>query len=148
MILTYLTLAFALVATGLPLMKLEYPALSGVVCASGANERWSVKILVPILTVAALAVLMLGVIIFCDVYYTGLITAAVTRTENPIKIDSSTIYIAKANNMLWDHIVIEIIGAAMFLLVPVYSKLLRKINTSVTVEDYGKMGAIDISGED
>ena len=36
----------------------------------------------------------------------------------------------------------------MFLLVPVYSKLLRKINTSVTVEDYGKMGAIDISGED
>ena len=81
-------------------------------------------------------------------YYTGLITAAVTRAENPIKIDSSTIYIAKANNMLWDHIVIEIIGAAMFLLVPVYSKLLRKINTSVTVEDYGKMGAIDISGED
>lgn len=62
MILTYLTLAFALVATVLPLMKLEYPALSGVVCASGANERWSVKILVPILTVAALAVLMLGLL--------------------------------------------------------------------------------------
>ena len=62
MILTYLSLAFALVATVLPLMKLESPALSGVVCASGANERWSVKILVPILTVAALAVLMLGLL--------------------------------------------------------------------------------------
>lgn len=62
MILTILTLTFALVATVLPLMKLEYPALSGVVCASGANERWSVKILVPILAVAALAVLMLGLL--------------------------------------------------------------------------------------
>ena len=56
MILTILTLTFALVATVLPLMKLEYPALSGVVCASGANERWSVKILVPVLAAAALAV--------------------------------------------------------------------------------------------
>lgn len=62
MILTILTLIFALVATVLPLMKLEYPALSGVVCASGANERWSVKILVPVLAAAALAILMLGLL--------------------------------------------------------------------------------------
>ncbi|MBR0200152.1 MAG: hypothetical protein IJQ42_08325 [Oscillospiraceae bacterium] len=119
-------------------------SMLSLVCALNAYPRRKK----PVIPMLILAVLMLGVIIFCDVYYTGLITAAVTRAENPIKIDSSTIYIAKANNMLWDHIVIEIIGAAMFLLVPVYSKLLRKINTSVTVEDYGKMGAIDISGED
>lgn len=102
----------------------------------------------PVIPMMILAILMLGVIIFCDVYYSGLITAALTRAENPIKLDASTIYIAKAYNVLQDHIIIEIIGAAMFLLVPVYSKLLRKINTSVTVEDYGKMDVIDISGED
>ena len=43
-----------------------------------------------------LAILMLGLIIFCDVYYSGLITTALTRADNPIKLDSSTIYIAKA----------------------------------------------------
>lgn len=102
----------------------------------------------PVIPMLILAILMLGLIIFCDVYYSGLITAALTRAENPIKLDASTVYIAKAYNVLQDHIIIEIIGAAMFLLVPVYSKLLRKINTSVTVEDYGKMDVIDISGED
>ena len=49
---------------------------------------------------------------------------------------------------MWNHITIEGIGIALTLLLPVYSKLLRKINTSVTVEDYGKLQEIDISGED
>ena len=49
---------------------------------------------------------------------------------------------------------LPILASAVFsvmdydLLMPLYSKLLRKINTSVTVEDYGKLEAIDISGED
>ena len=119
-------------------------SMLSLVCALNAYPRRKK----PVIPMLVLAILMLGLIIFCDVHYTGLITAATTRLENPIKVDASTIYIAKANNMLWDHIVIECIGAAMLLLVPLYSKLLRKINTSVTVEDYGKLGAIDISGED
>lgn len=36
---------------------------------------------------------------------------------------------------------------ALVLLLPVYSKLLRKIKTSVEVGDNGSMEAIDISGE-
>ena len=119
-------------------------SMLSLVCALNAYPRRKK----PVIPMLVLAILMLGLIIFCDVHYTGLITAATTRLENPIKVDASTIYIAKANNMLWDHIVIECIGAAMLLLVPLYSKLLRKINTSVTVEDYGKLDAIDISGED
>jgi hypothetical protein len=31
---------------------------------------------------------------------------------------------------------------------PLYTKLLRKINTSITVEGNGDMDVIDISGED
>ena len=60
MYLTYLTLAFALAATLIPLLRLEYPALAGTVCASGAHERWSVKILAPLLAVGALAALFLA----------------------------------------------------------------------------------------
>ena len=91
---------------------------------------------------------MFAVIIFCDVYYSGLIMNALTRAENPIKLDASTLYIAQAYNVLQNHIVLEGIGVALVLLMPVYTKLLRKINTSITVEDNGKMDTIDISGED
>lgn len=102
----------------------------------------------PVIPMIVLMFLMFAVIIFCDVYYSGLITTALTRADNPIKLDQSTIYIAQAYNVLQDHIVIELIGVALIVLMPLYTKLLRKINTSVVVEDYGKLGAIDISGED
>lgn len=102
----------------------------------------------PVIAMVVLMLLMFAVIIFCDVYYSNLIMTALTRAENPIKLDASTIYIAQAYNVLQSHIVILAIGVALILLLPVYTKLLRKINTSVTVEDYGKLGEIDISGED
>ena len=119
-------------------------SILSLVCALNAYPRRKK----PVIPMLILAVLMLGLIVFCDVYYSGLINTALTRAVDPIVLDAGTIYIAKAHNVLQDHIVIEIIGAALLLLVPLYSKLLRKINTSVTVEDYGKLGAIDISGED
>ncbi len=102
----------------------------------------------PVYVMVALMLAMFAVIIFCDIYYSNLITSALTRAENPITLDASTIYIAQAYNVLQTHIVILGIGIALILLRPVYTKLLRKINTSVTVEDYGKLGEIDISGED
>ena len=94
-----------------------------------------------------LAFLMIGVILFCDNYYLAAITNALTRAQNPIKIGKNTLYIAKANNMLNDHMVILIVGVVLTALLPLYAKLLRKINTSVSVEDNGKLDAIDISGE-
>ena len=93
-------------------------------------------------------VLMVGVLLFCDQYYLKAITNALTRAQNPIKIGKNTLYIAKANNMLNDHMVILIVGVVLTALLPLYAKLLRKINTSVSVEDNGKLDAIDISGED
>lgn len=102
----------------------------------------------PVVPMVVLMFCMFAVIIFCDIRYMGLINTALTRADNPIVIDSQTIYIAQAYNVLYDHIIIEVVGIALILLLPVYTKLLRKINTSVTVEDYGKLGEIDISGED
>ena len=102
----------------------------------------------PVIPMLALSAVMVGVIIFCDVHYTGLIRDALTRADNPIVINSQTVYIALANNVLQDHIVILLVGVALTVLMPVYSRLLRRINTSVVVEDNGKLDEIDISGED
>lgn len=102
----------------------------------------------PVIAMVVLMCVMFAVIIFCDIYYSNLVMTAITRPDNPIKLDASTIYIAQAYNVLQTHIVIECIGVGLIVLMPLYTKLLRKINTSVTVEDYGKLQAIDISGED
>lgn len=119
-------------------------SMLSLVCALNAYPRRKK----PVIPMLILAVLMLGLVVFCDVQYRDIIFKAYSREVDPIIIDASTIYIKHAYDMLMTHIVIEIIGTALLLLVPLYSKLLGKINTSVTVEDYGKLDAIDISGED
>ena len=91
---------------------------------------------------------MLAIIIFADVYYINGILAAVNRPENPIVVTEATIFIMYAEWYLRIHIGILCAGIVLTLLLPVYSKLLRKIKTSIDVGDNGEMGAIDISGED
>lgn len=88
---------------------------------------------------------MFAIIIYCDIKYRGLITAALTRADNPIAEED---YITKAKKALDAHIIVLIIGAALVALRPVYAKALRSIKTSVQVEDNAGMAAIDISGDD
>ena len=88
---------------------------------------------------------MFGIIIFADIKYRGLVTNALTRAENPI---APEVYINKAVAALNAHIIVLLIGAALVLLLPVYSKALRSIKTSIDVEDNGGMAAIDIAGDD
>ena len=91
---------------------------------------------------------MLAIIIFADVYYINGILSAVNRPDNPIVVTEATIFIMYADWYLRIHIGILCAGIVLTLLLPVYSKLLRKIKTSIDVGDNGEMGAIDISGED
>lgn len=102
----------------------------------------------PVIPMVVIMFVMFAIILFCDNYYANLIYAALTRTENPIVLDASTIYIAQAFNVLSDHMMWEGIGIALVVLLPVYTKLLNKINTSIVVEENAGMGTIDISGED
>ena len=60
----------------------------------------------PVIAMVVLMFVMFAIIIFCDVHYSGLIVNALTRAENPIKLDASTIYIAQAYNVLQTHIVL------------------------------------------
>ena len=88
---------------------------------------------------------MFGIIIFCDIHYRSGIMAALTRPESPIKLEKATEYIAKAYNMLQTHMILMGVSAALVVLLPFYSKLLRKINTSVDVDDNGQMAEIEIN---
>ena len=88
---------------------------------------------------------MIAVIIFCDLQYRGLVYTALNRAENPIALEP---YIEKAYAMLGTHIATLLAGVALILLLPVYTRWLRRIKTSVIVEDNGPLGEIDISGED
>lgn len=91
---------------------------------------------------------MFAIIIVADVAYINAIAAAVFRAENPIVVTEATAYIAYAQQNLRVHIVLMCVSIALIVLMPVYSKLIRKIPTNVEVEEIGSMGAIDISGED
>ena len=91
---------------------------------------------------------MFAIILFADNYYIGAITRAMTRPDNPIEITELTMYIQYAQNDLRIHMGILCVAIVLIALLPVYSKALRKINTSIDIGDNGQLGAIDISGED
>ncbi len=103
------------------------------------------KVNVPMLV---LMFVMFGIIIFADAYYISAIFAAISRADNPIVVTTSTSYIAYAEWYLEIHITILCIAMVLIALLPVYSKMLRRVKTSIEVGDNGSMGAIDISGEE
>ena len=65
-----------------------------------------------------------------------------------VTITNQTIYIKHAYDCLGLHRIFLIVTAVLVATLPVYTKLLRKIKTSIEVEDNGEMGEIDIAGED
>ena len=96
----------------------------------------------------AMILVMYGIIIFCDNFYADRIWAAVKRLESPIVVDAQTMYINDAWKLMSTHITASIISAVLIVTEPIYAKLLKKINTSVEVEDNGNLGAIELSDEE
>ena len=96
----------------------------------------------------AMILVMYAIIIFCDNFYADRIWAAVKRPESPIIIDDTTMYINAAWKLMSTHITASVISAVLIVTEPLYAKLLKKINTSVEVEDNGNLGAIELSDEE
>lgn len=96
----------------------------------------------------ALLMVMYIIVIVADTYYIGRINYATHRPENPIVVTQETAYIEFARYYMQMHIITIAITMACVLLEPVFAKLLRKINTSIDVEDNGEIEAVDISDED
>lgn len=91
---------------------------------------------------------MLALLVFVDVVYISRIVSATTRAENPIPIDENSMYISTAQAVVSLHIVFIIITAVLLALLPLYARLIRKINTSIEVEANENMEVIDIADED
>ena len=101
----------------------------------------------PNVPMIVLMFIMFAIIIGADYLYLQQIYSAVYRPDNPIVVTVATIYIAYAEWYLRIHIMLMCITIALIVLLPVYSKMIRKIKTSIEVEDNGEMGAIDLTGE-
>ena len=99
----------------------------------------------PVLPMVILLFAMFGIILYADIHYCNAIMAALTRAESPIKLDVGTKYIAQAYNMLQTFIVLIGTTAGLVVTMPVYSKLIRKIKTSVEIEGNDDMAQIEIS---
>ena len=95
-----------------------------------------------------LMLLMYVVIIFADGYYYMRIVAALTRDVSPIVIKPATRYIATAQVVMIAHIVTIVITMVCVVLEPVFAKMLKKINTSIEIEENAKIADIDINDED
>ena len=96
----------------------------------------------------ALMFVMFAAVIFADIRYIAIVNNAITRELNPIAVTAATQYIPKSITVLRGNIVIYALGLLLTALLPAYSPLIKKINTSISVEDNGNIAAIDISGED
>ena len=92
--------------------------------------------------------LMNAIIIAADVFYLTAVNGVQGDPTTAVVVTLETAYIAFAQYYLQMHIIILAVAIVLTALLPVYSKLLRKIKTSVEVEDNGEMGAIDLSGDD
>ncbi len=94
-----------------------------------------------------LMMVMFAVIIVCCVTYRSHILAAVNPADglNAIVIDSTTIYIKKAYDMLNTLMILIGVTIGLVVLLPVYSRLLKKINTNIEVEDNGDMAQIELT---
>ena len=88
-----------------------------------------------------LILLFLGAIIAADVYYINKITTSV------VKVTKNTMFIIDAQNILTIHIVLVAITAVTVVLEPLFAKLLKKINTSIEIEETN-VGDIDLVDEE
>ncbi len=96
----------------------------------------------PNIPMIVLMLVMFAVMIYCNITYRNAIFYALYLTEKPLPL---TDFIAAAYNMLGTHMVLVIVTAVLVVTLPLYSKLLKKINTSVAVEDNGEMAEIEIT---
>ena len=124
--------------TGFAIML--FSTLSMVCCINAFPYRKKAK--VPMLI---LLFVMLEIVFVCDIHYLVCIVGklgagTISNSEVLQKIE-------KARTVILVHMIIVRLSIYLIVALPGYSKLLRKIKTSIEVEENSEMEAIDISGE-
>ncbi len=102
----------------------------------------------PNIAMLVLVFAMIAVIVYCDLHFVNTLYEKIATGNIVINMeDKITSKVPVAYSMFQTHMIIEIIGGVCVALVPVFTKLLGLINTSVTIDDNGDMGEIEIAGE-
>ncbi|MBQ7389594.1 MAG: hypothetical protein IJW02_00655 [Clostridia bacterium] len=102
----------------------------------------------PNLPVIILMMVIFAIIITVDVIYCIKVINGVTTDADAIKITEKNYFIVEAQNAMIVHIVTVALTMISVALEPVFAKLLKKVNTSINVEDNGEIAEIDISEEE
>ena len=110
-----------------------------VCCLNAFPYRKKVK--VPMLV---LLLVLICVVMYCDCFYYGAITDALTRETNRFAAEAKFL---AARDVVCTHFFILCLGVLAVALLPVYTPLIRRIRTSIDVEGNEDMAAIDIAGE-
>lgn len=94
-------------------------------------------------------VMMVGILVADTVYYNTVMNALMGGAGSAVKLTADKqMVMLKAITVLWNHRILIVISLALVVLMPLYSKLIRKINTSIEVEAGEEMATIDVAGED
>ena len=91
---------------------------------------------------------MYAAVIAADLHYLNCIDYALYYADPPTKITTSTIFIYNAYQAVNLNVILVAITLALVIFEPTIAFLLKKIKTSIEVEDAGVIESIDITDED
>ncbi len=94
--------------------------------------------------IIGVAFVLFAIQIACAFFYRSGVMSRVRDPQFNIKL-SDYPFISKAYNAIGTYMILVVVTAVLVATLPIYSKLLKKIKTSVAVEDNGSMGEIEIS---
>lgn len=95
----------------------------------------------------AIYFVMTGALIFVDTVYLSRINTAITAPDTPFDATGADSFILTAQSVVTVHIIMLIVCVALVALLPLYSKLIKKINTSIDVEGNEDMAAIELTDD-
>ncbi len=91
-------------------------------------------------------VMMLSVLAADGIYYNTVIGSLQGGMAQKLTAEKLAI-MNSAIGILWTHAIMIVISLILLALLPVYSKLIRKIKTSIEVEAGGDMAALDLADD-
>ena len=98
----------------------------------------------PNLPIIGVMFVLFAIVIACAFFYRSGVISRVYDPQFNIKL-SDYPFITKAYNAIGTYMILVIITAVLVVTLPFYSKLIKKIKTSVDVEDNGSMDEIELT---
>ncbi len=120
-----------------------FSILSMICLLNAFPKRQKPNISMIVIMLTFFAIIIAADAIYCFKLYNGVYVDA-----DKITITMKNYFIVEAQNALIVHIVLMVLTTVSVILEPLIAKLLRRVNTSVAIEENAKIEAIDISDED